>query len=283
MKHEENPKNTPALPTWVAVSLLILSLVLLWLAWVRFALGNDSQVGTTDSTNTNNPIGSFEECVADGNPVLEIYPEQCTTKEGQTFIRDVSEDTAETEVEFIYGENNYYSISIKHPVNWKVEEFHADNQGVTARNRVEFTTSSGETFAINDSDGIGYYCESDLRGTVTYTVRDVVQTQTEGLRFMLVEASQYTLGDNKGHYIPVFDYPRLLVNAADGDVLNKTFTEEESCSPIQGPFQTAGLNMIFGTESDLSSPFGQTVPKEYMDNQEIRLALQSLKIVRKTP
>jgi hypothetical protein len=31
------------------------------------------------------PISSFEECVAQGNPVLESYPRQCTA-DGKTFV-----------------------------------------------------------------------------------------------------------------------------------------------------------------------------------------------------
>jgi hypothetical protein len=34
-------------------------------------------------------ILSFEDCVAAGNPVMESYPEQCRTPDGQTFVRDI--------------------------------------------------------------------------------------------------------------------------------------------------------------------------------------------------
>ncbi len=34
-------------------------------------------------------ITSFEECVAAGNPVMESYPEQCSTPDGKHFVRDV--------------------------------------------------------------------------------------------------------------------------------------------------------------------------------------------------
>jgi len=36
----------------------------------------------------NQEINSFDECVAAGNPVLESYPEQCRTKDGQSFVND---------------------------------------------------------------------------------------------------------------------------------------------------------------------------------------------------
>lgn len=34
-------------------------------------------------------INSFEECVAQGYPILEIYPEQCTTPDGRNFTKEI--------------------------------------------------------------------------------------------------------------------------------------------------------------------------------------------------
>ncbi len=39
-------------------------------------------------------ISNFEECAAAGYPIMESYPEQCRTPDGRTFIRDISNDTA---------------------------------------------------------------------------------------------------------------------------------------------------------------------------------------------
>ncbi|MBN2042688.1 MAG: DUF333 domain-containing protein [Candidatus Aenigmarchaeota archaeon] len=33
-------------------------------------------------------VTSFEECVTEGNPVMESYPRQCSTPEGETFTED---------------------------------------------------------------------------------------------------------------------------------------------------------------------------------------------------
>lgn len=35
---------------------------------------------------------SFEDCVAQGNPVMESYPPQCRTKEGQVFVQDIGNE-----------------------------------------------------------------------------------------------------------------------------------------------------------------------------------------------
>ena len=35
---------------------------------------------------------TFEECVALGNPVMESYPEQCRTEDGQHFVRDIGNE-----------------------------------------------------------------------------------------------------------------------------------------------------------------------------------------------
>lgn len=37
-------------------------------------------------------INSFEECVSAGYPVLESYPRQCKTPDGQTFIEDIGDE-----------------------------------------------------------------------------------------------------------------------------------------------------------------------------------------------
>ena len=35
-------------------------------------------------------INNFEECIADGNPVMESYPRQCRTSDGKHFVEDIS-------------------------------------------------------------------------------------------------------------------------------------------------------------------------------------------------
>jgi hypothetical protein len=67
-------KNTP---------LIIAAILLL----VAFALWYQRSIRTSQSGE--GAIYSYEECVAAGNPVLESYPPQCTTKDGQTFTQDV--------------------------------------------------------------------------------------------------------------------------------------------------------------------------------------------------
>ncbi len=37
------------------------------------------------------PIGSFEDCVRAGYPVMESYPRQCAVPEGGTFVEDITE------------------------------------------------------------------------------------------------------------------------------------------------------------------------------------------------
>ena len=40
--------------------------------------------------NAPAPITNFEECVAAGNPVMESYPRQCRSADGQLFVEDIS-------------------------------------------------------------------------------------------------------------------------------------------------------------------------------------------------
>jgi hypothetical protein len=37
-------------------------------------------------------ITSFEECAAAGNPVMESYPRQCRSQDGQLFVEDISNE-----------------------------------------------------------------------------------------------------------------------------------------------------------------------------------------------
>lgn len=48
------------------------------------------------SIPTPKHITSFDECVTAGYPVLESYPEQCKTKDGQTFTKDLPSPTTLT-------------------------------------------------------------------------------------------------------------------------------------------------------------------------------------------
>ncbi len=40
-------------------------------------------------------VTSFEECVAEGNPVMESYPRQCRSQNGELFVEQIEMDTEE--------------------------------------------------------------------------------------------------------------------------------------------------------------------------------------------
>ena len=40
----------------------------------------------------------FDSCVAEGNPVMESYPEQCRAKNGKTFARDIGNELEKTDL-----------------------------------------------------------------------------------------------------------------------------------------------------------------------------------------
>lgn len=43
----------------------------------------------SNNANISKTINSFEECVAAGNPVMESYPRQCRTTDGQLFVEQI--------------------------------------------------------------------------------------------------------------------------------------------------------------------------------------------------
>ena len=63
------------------VGLLVIACMLSVLAFFIYALSPRFEPAI--------PVSSFEECVAAGNPVMESYPRQCNTPDGQHFVQDV--------------------------------------------------------------------------------------------------------------------------------------------------------------------------------------------------
>lgn len=70
------------------VNLLIGIAVLLLLLISGAFLYYFKEVGTSE----NMVISSYEECVAAGNPVMESYPPQCRTEDGQTFSQEIGNE-----------------------------------------------------------------------------------------------------------------------------------------------------------------------------------------------
>ncbi|RJR13663.1 hypothetical protein C4585_01675 [Candidatus Parcubacteria bacterium] len=52
-----------------------------------------NSIQTTDTTVVT--VTSFEECVAAGNPVMESYPRQCRSADGQLFVEEVPPQTSD--------------------------------------------------------------------------------------------------------------------------------------------------------------------------------------------
>ena len=74
--------------TLVPSILIALLMALILGAGVGYLFGYDHGAQTV----TEEMIGSFEECAAAGYPVMESYPEQCRTPEGQLFVREIPEE-----------------------------------------------------------------------------------------------------------------------------------------------------------------------------------------------
>lgn len=63
------------------IGLLALAALLSVVAFVIFALAPRFEAVQ--------PITTFEECVAAGNPVMESYPRQCNTPDGKNFVEEI--------------------------------------------------------------------------------------------------------------------------------------------------------------------------------------------------
>lgn len=74
----------------LTITLVIVMAVGGFVLWRVYDPSEDSSV---TSSNTNQAtISSYEECVAAGYPVMESYPEQCAVPDGETFVRQLSEE-----------------------------------------------------------------------------------------------------------------------------------------------------------------------------------------------
>ena len=63
----------------------IFGIILVVATLAAYSLGKNSDVAT---------INSFEDCVAAGYPVMEIYPEQCAVPGGELFTRNIVDPSA---------------------------------------------------------------------------------------------------------------------------------------------------------------------------------------------
>jgi len=60
-------------------------------------------VKTEENKNEENGIKNFQECVADGNPVEEIYPARCSTPDGKIFTQNIGNEMELADLIMIYS------------------------------------------------------------------------------------------------------------------------------------------------------------------------------------
>lgn len=63
--------------------------------WVKH--GNPSAEKPTSGCGDDVSITNFDECVAAGNPVMESYPRQCSTEDGESFVEDIGNELVMTD------------------------------------------------------------------------------------------------------------------------------------------------------------------------------------------
>ena len=68
--------------------LVILAIIVLFAVIIFIQVIQDNKI----------KIESFEDCVNAGNPVMEIYPRQCRSPEGETFIEDIGNELEKLDI-----------------------------------------------------------------------------------------------------------------------------------------------------------------------------------------
>ena len=56
---------------------------------IRLIVASFIVLGAGCAQQPVNTVSSFEECVAAGNPVMESYPRQCRSKNGELFVEQI--------------------------------------------------------------------------------------------------------------------------------------------------------------------------------------------------
>lgn len=105
------------------------------------------------------PITNFDECAEAGNPILEIYPAQCVTQDGQFFREEIgfSDDTA--------------------PPDFELSSQYA---GLTENEGAELASEQGRSFRVIESDGDPQAITLDIQdGRINATLTDGVITDIE--------------------------------------------------------------------------------------------------------
>lgn len=64
--------------------------------WVKH--GVPSAPKPTEPCGEAKEINNFQECLSAGYPVLESYPRQCKTSEGETFVEDIGNELEKTDL-----------------------------------------------------------------------------------------------------------------------------------------------------------------------------------------
>ena len=84
------PPDKKLIQPWLKNFLIAMVLIGLGLiAWFYFSDSDDNNTNTADQA-TEPTIGSYEECLAAGYPVMESFPEQCAVPGGETFTRQLT-------------------------------------------------------------------------------------------------------------------------------------------------------------------------------------------------
>ena len=70
------------------IGLIVLIVILLFLVATVMNVAK-GRTDVSKDIETPKTVTTFEECVAEGNPILESYPEQCRAKDGTLFVRNI--------------------------------------------------------------------------------------------------------------------------------------------------------------------------------------------------
>lgn len=136
----------------------------------------------TQAPSASGVISSFDECKKQsGSRVLETYPEQCVTQDGQTFTGPLSSDVVGTELLTYCASGE--KLCFDYPKDWTVEQLDPVSAEVGFQGDrfvVYDPTDSMKLWFTSGIGGIGGTCDPD--GTTTTVLQGTPISQLSGFK-----------------------------------------------------------------------------------------------------
>lgn len=96
------------------IAIFLLLVLTAWLCYLIF-LQYGKQIFLPSNTNQASTIKNFKDCALAGNPIMESYPRQCRTADGQNFVEIIQPPEIITNTSSTLFESSSYNFRLWYP------------------------------------------------------------------------------------------------------------------------------------------------------------------------